>query len=74
MPSQTRKGSAIEAVANVTIGFIINWSANMVILPLFGFDGLTSVTAFEIGLAFTAVSVARSYILRRTFNLFSGRT
>lgn len=66
--NQTRLGSFIEAWVNVFIGFWINFAANLVILPLFGFEGLTLATNFYIGLAYTVVSVARSYIIRRWFN------
>lgn len=66
--SQTRKGSLAEALINVAIGFIINFIANLIILPLFGFEGLTMETNFYIGLAYTAVSVVRSYVIRRWFN------
>jgi hypothetical protein len=65
--NQTRLGSLIEALANVAIGFAINWTANMLILPLFGFH-VTGAQAFGIGVFFTVISVARSYVLRRWFN------
>ena len=65
--TQTRLGSFIEAWVNVLIGFGINWAANILILPLFGFH-VTPGQAFEIGLWFTAVSVVRSYFIRRWFN------
>jgi hypothetical protein len=65
--TQTRLGSFIEAWVNVLIGFGINWCANLLILPLFGFN-VSPGQAFEIGLWFTAVSVARSYFVRRWFN------
>ena len=66
--NQTKLGSFIEAWVNVFIGFWINFAANLVILPLFGFEGLTLATNFYIGLAYTVVSVARSYVIRRWFN------
>lgn len=66
--TQTRLGSFIEAWVNVFIGFWINFAANLVILPMFGFTGLTLATNFYIGLAYTVVSVARSYVIRRWFN------
>jgi hypothetical protein len=65
--SQTRLGSWLEAWANIVIGFGINWAANLLIFPLFGFD-ITPSQAFHVGLIFTAISLVRSYILRRTFN------
>jgi hypothetical protein len=65
--SQSRFGSFVEAVANIVVGFAINWSANMLIFPIFGFNVRAS-QAFEIGLIFTGISLARSFILRRYFN------
>lgn len=65
--SQTRLGSWIEAWANIAIGFAINWCANMLILPLFGFY-VTGGQAFGIGVIFTVISLVRSYALRRIFN------
>ena len=35
--SQTKLGSITEAWANVAVGFGVNFAANMLILPLFGF-------------------------------------
>lgn len=68
MTGQTKTGSFIEAWANVFIGFSINFLLNLIILPRFGFITLTPTKAFGIGLVFTVVSVARSYIMRRVFN------
>ena len=65
--SQTRKGSFVEAWANIAVGFSINWCANMLILPVFGFN-VTGGQAFGIGVAFTGISLARQYVLRRWFN------
>lgn len=66
--NQTRLGSFIEACINVLIGFWINFFANLVILPAFGFTSLTAKTNFLIGIAYTLVSVVRSYVIRRWFN------
>lgn len=66
--SQTRKGSLAEAFINVAIGFSINFVANLIILPAVGLQGLTLERNLYIGLAFTAVSVARTYVIRRWFN------
>ncbi len=64
---QTRLESFIEALTNIAIGFGINLVANMTILPALGFpislgDGLL------IGVFFTIISVARSYVVRRWFD------
>jgi hypothetical protein len=59
--------SAIEAVANVAIGYLVAVAANAVVLPLFGLHP-TAFDSFAIGALFTAISLARSYVLRRLFN------
>lgn len=63
---QSRVGSLIEVSINIAIGFCINWVANLLILPLFGFN-VTGSQAFNMGLIFTVISVARSYVVRRWF-------
>lgn len=67
--SQTRLGSFVEAWANVFIGFGINYCANLLILPLFGFH-ISLVANFYMGLIYTVISVVRSYCVRRWFNSF----
>ena len=64
---QSRLMSAVEASANVAIGYLVSVAANLLILPLFGYD-VSVADSFAIGLAFTAVSLVRSYALRRAFN------
>ena len=65
--NQTRICSLIEACINVLIGFAINFCANMLILPLIGFHITASQNLF-IGVLYTIISVARSYVIRRWFN------
>lgn len=65
--SQSRLESLVEVSINIAIGFGINWTANMYILPLYGF-AITGGQAFSIGLVFTAISVVRGYVIRRWFN------
>jgi hypothetical protein len=72
MNGQSRIGSFIEAWVNIGIGFTINFTANMLILPLFGFNVKAS-QAFGIGVIFTVISIARSYCIRRWFNGFTVR-
>ena len=64
---QSKRNSAFEAIANVVIGYLVSVLANVLILPLFGYN-VTIGDSFAIGLAFTVVSLARSYVLRRLFN------
>jgi acetyl-CoA acetyltransferase len=64
---QSRRMSAIEAVANVAIGYLVAVAANAVVLPIFGLHP-SALDSFAIGALFTAISLARSYALRRLFN------
>jgi len=64
---QSRGASLVEALANVVVGYFVAVAANAIILPLYGAQ-LPTRANFEIGLAFTAISLARSYCLRRVFN------
>lgn len=65
---QTKMGSFAEAWMNIAIGFTINFIANMLILPMFGFTSLTAGKNFLIGILYTFISLARSYVIRRWFN------
>lgn len=66
--SQTVKGSLAEASANIAVGFGVNFTANLIILPMFGFASLSLGKNFAIGLLYTVISLVRSYVLRRWFN------
>lgn len=67
--AQSRLGSAVEAVANVAVGYTINMLANFLIFPLFGWS-LTLGENLLLGVIYTAISLARSFVLRRVFNRF----
>lgn len=64
---QTRIESFIEAWANVLVGYLVAVAANYWLLPLWDL-AVSPRQSFEIGLAFTGVSLVRSYIIRRWFN------
>lgn len=66
--AQSRLWSFLEANANVVIGFAINYVANLVILPLYGF-AIRPGQAFSMGLVYTGISLGRQYVIRRWFNL-----
>lgn len=66
---QSRIMSGLEACSNVVIGYVIAFFATYVILPLHGYE-VTAQKVMSISLAFTGISLARSYILRRIFNRF----
>lgn len=65
--SQSKLGSFVESWVNIVIGFTINFFANLTVLPWFGFN-VTATDVFGIGLIFTAISLARSWVIRRWFN------
>ena len=63
---QSRRMSLVEALANVAVGFGVAVATQIAVFPLFGLraslaDNLT------IAAVFTSASIARSYVLRRTF-------
>lgn len=63
---QTRRMSAVEAVANVAVGYLIAVLSQIVVFPLFGVQASLGQN-LAIGLAFSVISVVRSYLLRRWF-------
>lgn len=65
--SQTRRGSLVEAFINVLIGFSINFAANALIFPLFGWQ-ISPSENLQLGALYTGISIARSYCIRRWFN------
>ena len=69
---QSHLHSMIEAWVNIVIGFGISMAANLVVLPLYGYP-VSVGDAFGIGLIFTAISLVRSYVLRRLFNRLTAR-
>ena len=66
--TQNIKRSWKEAGINILIGYSINYLANILILPLFGFHSLTLGKNFIIGLIYTGISLMRMFIIRRVFN------
>lgn len=65
--SQTKLGSFAEAWANIAVGFGVNFTANLIVLPMFGFK-VTPSDALGIGVVFTVISLIRSFAVRRIFN------
>jgi hypothetical protein len=62
---QTRLGSIVEAVLNVVVGFGVAVTAQIIVFPIFLGVRPDIETNLLIGLVFTAISLIRSYILRR---------
>jgi hypothetical protein len=64
---QTKIQSLIESFVNVIIGYLVAIAAQIIVFPIYDID-VSLNQNIQIGLIFTAVSVARSYFLRRLFN------
>jgi len=63
---QSRRMSLVEACTNVTAGFFVALATQIIVFPWF--DLTPTITEhFGIALIFTAVSVIRSYLVRRLF-------
>lgn len=65
--SQSRTHSAFEAVTNVVVGYGINFTANWLLFPLFGWE-ISVGQNLALGTIFTLISLGRSYLLRRIYN------
>ncbi len=62
--SQSRRASLGEATANMTLGYGLAVLVQLLVFPAFGLQS-TLAQNLRIGLIFTAVSLLRSYALRR---------
>ena len=69
---QSRRMSLVEAIANVAVGYAIAVLTQILVFPIFGLQVSLS-NNLTIGAAFTAISLTRSYVLRRLFEAFRSR-
>lgn len=65
--TQSRKHSAIEAVAGVAVGFAVSLAAAPIVYPWFG-HSFTLTQNVGITIVFTVLSLLRSYAVRRVGN------
>jgi len=63
---QSRFASLVEAIANVVLGYAAATLTQILVFPLFGIV-ISLAQNMILGVIFTAVSLARSYLLRRAF-------
>ena len=63
---QSRAISLVEAVANVVVGCGVAVATQILIFPIFGLHTALAQN-LKLGAAFTMVSIARSFALRRLF-------
>ena len=69
---QSRLMSAVEAVTNVVVGYLLAVATQVLVFPLFGLDA-TLRQSLGIGAIFTLVSLVRGYFLRRLFDTLAPR-
>lgn len=68
---QTRLMSFVETVINIITGYAVAVITQLLVFPLF--DIFISLNHnLLLGLAFAMISLIRSYVLRRLFNMLSG--
>jgi hypothetical protein len=65
---QSRLMSLVEAVTNVIVGYALAVVTQIIVFPWFGLEAALG-EHMAIGVAFVAVSLVRSYLLRRLFAL-----
>ena len=61
---QSKRDSLIETLTNVGIGWFISFIANMLVLPLFGYN-INLTDGVLISIIFTVISIIRGYVVRR---------
>lgn len=66
---QSKIDSLIEALLSTFIGFVVSFTANLILMPMLGIPVSLSQN-FILTVAFTFVSVARSYMVRRFANKY----
>ena len=64
--TQSRRMSLVEAATNVIVGYALAVGMQIVVFPVFGIH-IALGDQLSIGLAFTAISLVRGYVLRRLF-------
>jgi hypothetical protein len=73
MSRQSRSASMVESLTNVVVGFIFAVLTQAVLFPLLRLQ-VSVPDNLLIGAAFTAVSLVRSYTLRRLFEAIRTRS
>lgn len=70
---QTRWQSFVEVNASTAVGFVISWAATPWILLAFGYQAGAG-KSFGITAVYTAISLARGWVMRRIFNRLHSQT
>jgi hypothetical protein len=69
---QSQSMSLVEATTNVVVGYVVAVATQLVLFPLLGLSVMMQDNLI-IGSIFTAVSIGRSYALRRLFEAIHTR-
>lgn len=69
---QSRLMSLVESIANVAVGYGVAVLTQILIFPVFGLH-TTLAQNLKMGAIFTVVSIARSFALRRVFEVIRMR-
>ena len=67
---QSKLHSLLESITNILIGYVVAIISQVVIFPIYEIN-VSLETNVYIGLWFTLISLIRSYLVRRYFNLRS---
>ena len=67
--TQSLRMSLVEAATDVIVGYALAVGMQIVVFPVFGIH-IALGDQLSIGLAFTAISLVRGYVLRRLFERF----
>ena len=65
---QSRADSFMEAMTNIAVGLAVSQAANLIVLPVVLGVEVSQGEALWLGVIYTAISLVRSYVLRRAFN------
>lgn len=69
---QSRAASFVESLTNVAIGYGVAIASQLLVFPMFEIH-IPITDNLAIGAWFTAISIARSYVVRRWFNARQGK-
>jgi hypothetical protein len=64
--AQSKTRSWAEAWINIAIGYAINFTANLIVFPMFGYN-VSVRDNIVIGVIYTGISLTRQYVIRRWF-------
>lgn len=62
---QSRRRSVKEAAVNLLFGYGVNWTGNVLLIPVIWNKDHPALSAHLLGVSFTIISFVRQYIIRR---------